>query len=428
MHTAERFTAQFYTRLLAHDMVDLAMNEARAMVLDRPDWFMPALFSKLPKNRLIASSRSGLPTRTEALEENEAYIRVFSPLGEEADYPVELSIPDRREFPRGRVHLDVERLATEGDPREYGRILGAALFDPDAIGDAFREAAAGVSPAGGRLRLRLRLDPPELHALPWERLLHPHKGEWHRTTVAPNTPFSRYIPVQRFEAPRPLTERPLRLLAIIASPSDLEQWQPGGVPLVPIDPQPLHDVLDGIPGVETTYLQTGTGDPPTLNRIFREMLSGEVHLLHCLCHSVHFDHGPRGVLFLEDEEGEVATVGVDQLVRVFRATETTPRFCFFSTAESAMPLREQAGPIATGSIARELVGRTGVQAAVAMTGQVGPATAADLVERFYHRLLAHGQVDLALNEARASVFAETDWDSGVPVLFSRLPGNQLLGS
>jgi hypothetical protein len=50
---ASAFTNQFYTRLFKHGVVDLAVNEARALVRDRWDWGAPVLFSRLWDNQLL---------------------------------------------------------------------------------------------------------------------------------------------------------------------------------------------------------------------------------------------------------------------------------------------------------------------------------------------------------------------------------------
>ncbi|MSP14929.1 MAG: hypothetical protein EXR62_18470 [Chloroflexi bacterium] len=44
--------------------------------------------------------------------------------------------------------------------------------------------------------------------------------------------------------------------------------------------------------------------------------------------------------------------------------------------------------------------------------------------QFYTRLPDHGFVDLAVNVAHAQIRDQRDW--GMPVLFSRLPDNQIL--
>lgn len=50
---ASAFTGQFYTRLFKHGAVDLAVNEARALVRDHWDWGAPVLFSRLWDNQLL---------------------------------------------------------------------------------------------------------------------------------------------------------------------------------------------------------------------------------------------------------------------------------------------------------------------------------------------------------------------------------------
>ena len=53
LKVAQVFSAQFYARLLNHGLVDLAVNESRALVQDDWDWGVPVLFSRLDDNQLI---------------------------------------------------------------------------------------------------------------------------------------------------------------------------------------------------------------------------------------------------------------------------------------------------------------------------------------------------------------------------------------
>ena len=53
METAQLFTSQFYSQLMQHGSVDLAVNEARYLVQDKWDWSVPVLFSRLPDNQLL---------------------------------------------------------------------------------------------------------------------------------------------------------------------------------------------------------------------------------------------------------------------------------------------------------------------------------------------------------------------------------------
>jgi hypothetical protein len=65
-------------------------------------------------------------------------------------------------------------------------------------------------------RLRLRIDPPALHALPWELL---RDGD-ELIAADADTPFSRYWAIGK-EWGRAPVNRPVRVLALISNPIDL---------------------------------------------------------------------------------------------------------------------------------------------------------------------------------------------------------------
>ena len=343
-------------------------------------------------------------------------IRLYAPPTPGGSYPVEGTVQGWRGFPRCTVQLDDASLRTlDADSNAYGKALGLALFADDALGVPYREALAAIQARGGGLRVRLRIDPPELHSLHWERIYHPLAGEWHPLGSTAITPFSRYVPAQQWDRPSPTTQRPLRMLAVIASPANLGQYS-----LDQIDPeerQALHVTLEALADVEVTYLESSTVHPPTLNTIRKELADG-YHLVHILCHGAHAEGDTA--LYLEDETGQVKSLASEKLVSAFKAVKAPPVLCFLAACESAKQGRHDAfvplGPA--------LVEDGGVQAVVAMSDRVGLGTAQTFGGQFYARLLAHGVVDLAVNEARALV--QDEWDWGVPVLFSRLPDNQLI--
>jgi len=59
MPTARRLTREFYRYLLAHGVVDRAMNQARLLLFQSSgaDWATPVLFTRLKEGRLFAASR-----------------------------------------------------------------------------------------------------------------------------------------------------------------------------------------------------------------------------------------------------------------------------------------------------------------------------------------------------------------------------------
>jgi hypothetical protein len=349
-------------------------------------------------------------------ESQSVEIRVFAGAGAPGEYPVELSVPGGRSFPPGSLRLDWAALAAlEFDPDAYGRALGQALFADAAIGPAYRETLAVCQATGAALRVSLRLDDPELQAIRWERIYAPLNDGWSPLGVTAVTPFSRHLPAPGWERPPLVGERPLKLLLVIASPADLASF--GLDQIGDAEREPLRTALAGLDGVvAVTTLETGSARPATLDQL-RLALADGVHLVHFLCHGAVTPAGP--VLYLERESGGVDPVTPDRLAQCFAAAARRPLFCFLGACESAA-----AGPNdAATPLALTLAQAGGLQAIVAMTGRVRVKTALPFTTQFYGRLLAHGRLDVAVNEARALV--QDAWDWGTPVLFSRLTDNQL---
>jgi hypothetical protein len=100
--------------------------------------------------------------------------------------------------------------------RDFGRKLFDFVFPTELRAQliASRQQAAHE---GEPLRVRLRVDPPELAALPWEFLYDPGRDDY----LCLIAPLVRYIDV--LEARRPMAVAPpLRVLAMVARPDELD--------------------------------------------------------------------------------------------------------------------------------------------------------------------------------------------------------------
>lgn len=344
-----------------------------------------------------------------------AHIRILAPAEPDAPYPVELSLPEWRAFDQVFLTLDLATLAQELEPRAYGEALGRLLFADNVLGKHYHETLAAVRGRGEGLHVRLECNLPELHAVHWERILHQLDGEWIPLGSTAISPFSRYIPARQWDRPLPIAQRPLRILAIIAAPDDLNDY--GLDPIAAQEREALHTLLDALPETEVTYLESKTANLPTLTNL-RDGLGDGFHIVHMLCHGASLPTDT--VLYLEHDNGAVDPVEGARLVEAFKVCQQPPALCFLAACESAKRTSSDAfvplGPA--------LVEDGGVQAVVAMSARVGQQTARQFSQQFYDRLLAHGIVDLATNQARAMV--QDQWDWGAPVLFSRLPDNQLI--
>ena len=186
------------------------------------------------------------------------------------------------------------------------------LFADDAAGDALKQTLVVFKARGEALRFRLRLDPPELETVGWERILAPLDGQWQPLAAAAATPFSRYVLAQDWERPAPVTDRPLKLLAVIASPGNLEEF--GLDPIRVEERQALHDLLDALPDVAVTCLELGTAAPPTVKAL-SVALAGGYHIVHFLCHGAATSCGTA--LYLEDDAGQVDVTKADRLLDAF---------------------------------------------------------------------------------------------------------------
>lgn len=343
-------------------------------------------------------------------------IRFFPATAPGKAYPVEFTVLGWRAFPPCTAEIDQDHLRTlDTDAEAYGQALGQAIFGAGALGQPYGETIAAVQGRGEGLRVRLRLDPPELEEVRWERIYHPLAGEWRPLGSTAVTPFSRFVSAQQWDRPLPATERPLRMLAVIASPEGLTDYKLDAIDAQ--ERQALHDTLGDLPDVLVTYLESGTPAPPTLKAI-REALSDGYNLVHLLGHGASTPGGT--VVYLEGEDGKVEPVTAKRLTDAFKAVQSPPALCFLAACESAKREKHQAHA----PLGPALVEDGGVQAVVAMSDRVGLETAQAFAGQFYARLLTHGVIDLAVNEARALV--QDEWDWGVPVLFSRLADNQLI--
>ncbi|MCX7682751.1 MAG: CHAT domain-containing protein [Anaerolineae bacterium] len=340
-------------------------------------------------------------------------IRIFQRSAEGEGYPVELTLSTpggQQEFPRGYLPADVLPWVSSGDPERDGRRLFESLLSDPRLRAAWAQAR-GQCPVS---RVYLRIDPAaaELHALPWE-LLHDESA---MLSAQASTPFSRYLPVA-LPWGGPIEERPIRVLVAIPNPSDLGSRY--NLPLVDLESEQesLRAVFSAVGAglVQADFLPS----PVTLERIEEKLRAG-YHVLHYLGHGAFNVRRGQAALYLQDEQGLARVVTDDMLAGMLSRQGVRPRLVFLVACQSAM----RATTDAFLGLAPRLVA-VGVPAVVAMQDVVTVASGRQFSVAFYKRLLEHGQVDLAMNEARSTLLTAGRPDAGVPVLFMRLRSGRL---
>jgi len=293
--------------------------------------------------------------------------------------------------------------------KPFGTQLFTALFQGELLACFGRSVdAARRQNAGLRIRLRFA-DTPELAHLPWEYLHDPTANRF--LTLSSATPLVHYV--EMAEPVRPLAvATPLRILAVIASPSDQpalnveQEWQNVQTALNPL-------VRRG--QVIIDRLQPST--LPTLQSILRR---NEYHIFHFIGHSTFDEATQEGMLVLTDEAGRTALLSARHLGQLIH-NEPTLALAVLNSCEGSRTAK--ADPFA--GVAQTLV-QQGVPAVIAMQFQISDPAAILFSQEFYAALADGYAVDAASTEARVAMATRlggAEW--GTPRLFLRAGSGHL---
>lgn len=308
------------------------------------------------------------------------------------------------------------------EPEVYGRQLFEWLFPSGKL----REAWAEIRGQHRQRRVRLDISPdaPELHRLPWELLRNVWENDVPVLMAADSaTPFSRFLPTL-LPPGRVILERPIRMLVAMANPKGLNEWD-----LAAIEEETewglLQEAVMGLQGeLEIERLE----GPVTLKRLSESLLKG-YHILHFIGHGWYSEKSQQTLLFLANEANEIKRETDEDVVAMLRHQEQGVnqlrhlRLIYLASCSTA----QRSSADAFAGLGPKLI-QAGVPAVVAMQDLVKVPTSREFTRTFYSRLLDHGQVDLAINEARAASKLEKLLGTHVPVVFMRLYDGNLFGN
>jgi len=313
------------------------------------------------------------------------------------------------------------RRLKEGEMIELGEAL-AQMMLPGRVGELFDDSLKAVGRAGNGLRVRLRVEPLPLAALPWEYV---YQQKTPGEKVGQDFLALRNVSITRYEttgAPlQPLEDREkVRIVAALASPMDQDELDLGkDKKAIQAAAAELESHLgDGQDAIESVVLEQTTREA-----LLEELDSADI--FHFSGHGIFegTELTPQGKLLkkgriiLETEEAESDRFESGQLATVLRGAGV--RLVVLGACESAA--RDEGG--AWTGVAPALV-REEVPAVVAMQFKVLDTNAALFIAHLYTRVLGGYSVDEAVARARQAIFAhskkgaaERDW--GVPVLYLR---------
>jgi hypothetical protein len=244
--------------------------------------------------------------------------------------------------------------------------------------------------------------------------------------------------------PPPLTARPIRILVAVSNPTGLgEQLAPVAVDQevenvrqalsefrqagrIAVSVLPGHGGLS--PELEASLVKDSFAilpGPTTLEALTTQLADHQVFFFigHGAFRQGGQTRGERtAALFLEDENGGADPAPDHEIVAQLQALDPVPHLVFLVACQSGMRDIGDQHPLV--GLAPKLI-QAGVPAVVAMQDAVSMATARTLTNAFFQRLMQHGLVDRALNQARLQLISEKRLDWAIPVLFMRMRTGQL---
>ncbi len=287
----------------------------------------------------------------------------------------------------------------------FGSQLHSLLFQAGkgSLDKILNQCLGGARTTGDGVRIRLRIEAPEIAALPWE-FLYDAEGDCFRATSV-ETPVVRYL-----ELLQPIRELrvtpPLAVLAVIPNADDIDAGTERDALIRTLDQlggAVVHTVLDG---------------RVTRERLRETLRERAWQVLHFIGHG-DFE-GDAAVLLLNQADGSEDRIDQHAL-RLILANHPSLKLVVLNSCLGAQVSAVKAFV----GMAPQLV-RAGVPAVVAMQYEIHDEEAVCFAREFYGCLFTgatRGRVEIAMAHARSALAADHAGTRalGVPVLFMRAP-------
>lgn len=311
----------------------------------------------------------------------------------------------------GRPRRGVRRLETP--ETQAAKAVGGQIFNAifsGAILGCFQSSLDQARRQEAGLRIKLRLtDAPELADLPWEYLYNPALNRF--LALSKETPVVRFLETP--EQPRTLAVTPpLKVLVMIASPSDYEPLDVAG------EWARLQQALGDLAGRSLVTLDVL--EDATLPALQRQLRRGAYHIFHFIGHGGFDEAAQDSALVLEDSEGRSRAVSGQNLGTLLNDHRSL-RLAILNACEGARASRTDPFAGAAQSLLQQ-----GLPAVIAMQFEITDDAAVTFAHEFYSALADGLPVDAALAEARRAIFASgnpLEW--GTPVLYMRAPDGRI---
>ena len=310
----------------------------------------------------------------------------------------------------GSIRRDIVMASPEKESVvDFGKQLFDSLF-VDEVKSAFRRSQDRARLEKKGLRVRLRIDAPDLSTLPWEFMYDASTGDY--ICLSSETPLVRYLQFDR--PPEELTVKPpITILAMVSSPKD----------------RPALDAQH-----EKERMQAATAALQAAGLLRIEWLAGstwrdlqqtlrrnDYHIFHFVGHGGFDAAAGEGVLAFTDDAGNSQLLSATEVGRLL-GDERTLRLVVLNSCLGAKGNTTDIFSSTSATLVRR-----GVPAVVAMQYEISDLAAIEFSRSLYEAIADGMPVDAAVGEARKaiSVSARNSVEWGTPVLHMRSPDGVL---
>lgn len=297
---------------------------------------------------------------------------------------------------------DADERLSLGRMRELGQSLFQALLTGQILA-CYQTSLHQAREEGKGLRLRLRIQAPDLAALPWEFLMDAGSNP---ITLSRQTPIVRHIEVP-IAARRMKLKPPIRVLGMVGCHECLD---------VQTEQTLMEQAVEHLSGNGVMTLDWVKGH--TWRDLETALSSGSYHVFHFIGHGGFDAASGKGKLLLEAEQGQIGgpyMLDADDLAQML-ADHGSIRLAVLNSCEGA-----RASQASLFSSTGATLASSGVPGVVSMQFAISDKAALEFSRTFYDSMCAGMPVEFAVSEARNSIkmtMKETvEW--GTPVLHLR---------
>ncbi len=316
---------------------------------------------------------------------------------------------------------DCQRLAQERTDKDFLKSLGHRLYQHllvDKINACYERSLTQARMEKKGLRLRLRLEAPELRVIPWEFLYDRNNDFFF--AQHPEILLTRYAESEQPQ--RELAVQGLDVLIVLSQPAPASLWQSGLSELeVSKEKDLIITALQELRERATIPIRWTVLDHAVASDLRKQLREG-YHIFHFIGHSTFRQNQCHVVLENEQHEAQLCD---EETFSGFFLDATTIRLVLMNSCKSAA----SAALPALNGLAYQLLQR-GIPAVVGMQYNISDETAALFAKEFYRTLAGGHPVDLALTYGRLAIAQEIGLDKidfGGPVMFMRCRDGRILG-